>query len=170
MTTYFIFSGREHNVLPSEWPLCCLTEKREGNGIRTALRWALWEDGCWHAYQQLVLAGTDMGHNTLQRFYRYAVLKHHAAKHTHLCKEAAMMIHVLCVTRSLLEIPHQAGSCFALHCCVTQSVSACFTFISTHSLHHSLLSQWVCFCFFYSRFILDLACFTHSHTPLTIWL
>ncbi len=49
--------------------LCCLTEKREGNGIRTALRWSLWEDECWHAYQQLVLAGTDMGHNnTLQRF------------------------------------------------------------------------------------------------------
>lgn len=134
MTTYFIFSGREHNVLPSEWPLCCLTEKREGNGIRTALRWSLWEDGCWHAYQQLVLAGTDMGHNnTLQRFYRYAVLQHRAAKHTHLCKEAAMMIHVLCVTRSLLEIPHQAGSCFARHCCVTHCLYQPASLLSPHT-------------------------------------
>lgn len=102
--------------------------------------------------------------------YRYKVLKHRAAKHKHLCKEAEMMIRVLCVTRSLLEIPHQAGSCFALHCCVTLCLYQPVSLLSPHTHYIIRFSHSECVSVSFTRFILDLACFTHSHTPLTIWL
>lgn len=135
-------------------------EKRE-NGIGTDLKWAPWEDGCWHAYQQWVLAGTYTGHNNTAEMYRYAVLKHCTPLWGSWDDEP-------CPLRN----PVTAGdppSGWKLLCSPllhnTPSVSAQFAFISTHSLHHPVLSQCVFLFLSLTLYFRSDLLYSLTHTP-----
>lgn len=135
-------------------------EKR-GNGIRADLKWAPWEDGCWHAYQQWVRAGTDMGHNNTAEMYRYAVLKHCTPWWGSWDDEP-------CPLRN----PVTAGdppSGWKQLCSPllhnTPSVSAQFAFISTHSLHHPVLSQCVFLFLSLTLYFRSGLFYSLTHTP-----